>query len=373
MLIVLPIFLRNTLKVSDSYLAMYILLIWIGSAAGMLLAITATKKHHLSSLIGFFSLSVALIGFAFSTSSFSGSAVIGSLVALAGVGMGLPQPFLAPSMHLNSKSERPFVGIGLYSIALAIGLILGPFIASIFFALGGFSLVFLVLAGVAMIGACLAAARNFISRNDPVLESKASRLSFSSWMKALRTRAFANSFVLNFLYSMLLPIVISYAGVYGEARFGISAPNILFLFTATFVASALIRVYVTSRARKLRSLILPSLVFLISSIVLIGSAPTSLLFIAGMMIFSIPHALIFPVTNFYALKSVSQDLVMNASYVFQTSSGIVEFVSPSIAGIAVALYGISNLFLIMSPIAFIALFWAIASRFQDDTEIKTDA
>ena len=227
-----------------------------------------------------------------------------------------------------------------------------------------------MLAGVAFIGACLAAARNFLSRNDPVLESKASRLSFSSWMRALRTRAFANSFALNFLYSMLLPIVISYAGVYGEARFGISATNILFLFTATFVVSALIRVYVTSRVTKLRSLLLPALALLIVSIVLIGIAPTSLLFIAGMMIFSIPHALIFPITNFYALKSVGQDLVLNASYVFQTSSGIAEFVSPSIAGIAVALYGISNLFFIMSPIAFIALFWALASLFQDDTQIR---
>lgn len=370
MLIVLPIFLRNTLKVSDSYLAMYILLIWIGNATGMLLAITTIKKHHVSSFFGFSSLSVALIGFALaSTSSFSGSAVMGSLVAVAGIGMGLPQPFLAPLMHLNSKSERPFVGIGLYSIALAIGLILGPFTASIFFALGGFSLVFVALAGVAMIGACIVAARNFLSRKDHVLESRASSLSLSAWLRALRTRAFANAFLLNFLYSMILPIVISYAGVYGGDRFGISATNILFLFTATFVVSALIRVYVTSRVTKLRLLILPSLAFLIVSIVLIGTAPTLLLFTTGMMIFSIPHALIFPITNFYALKSVGEDLVMNASYLFQTSSGIAEFVSPSIAGIAVVLYGISNLFIIMSPIAFIALFWALASRFQDDTEI----
>ncbi|MCL5067546.1 MAG: hypothetical protein M1368_04240, partial [Thaumarchaeota archaeon] len=95
-----------------------------------------------------------------------------------------------------------------------------------------------------------------------------------------------------------------------------------------------------------------------------GLAPSSALLVAGMLVFSIPHALVRPIPNFYALRAAGPGLVMNASYAFQTSSGIAEFLSPLVAGVAVAFYGISNLFIIMSPIALLALCWALASGFQ---------
>ncbi|MCL5067547.1 MAG: MFS transporter, partial [Thaumarchaeota archaeon] len=234
------------------------------NAIGTVLAVTAIKRHNVSSILGFSFLFFALLEFAFLASATP--EFVGILVTIAGIGMGLPQPFLAPLMHLSSREERPFAGIGLYSVALSIGLIAGPLAGSVFLTLGGFPVVFLALSGVALIGIVIASVLA-IFETQHNMESIASQLSLSKWIAALRKRKFANALVLNFLYSMLLPVVTSYAGLLGEDRFGISASSILLAFTGSFVISALIRIYLTKRSSaRLELLIIPSVGFLIVSI-----------------------------------------------------------------------------------------------------------
>jgi predicted MFS family arabinose efflux permease len=368
-LIVLPIFMHDSLGVSYYSLGLYVALLWIGNAAGTALAAVVIGRHLHSSMMGFSLLSLSFVGLA-GLSPREAPLILAMLVFLVGVGMGMPQPFLSSIMHLSSEPSKPFTGIGLYSIALAIGVIVGPFAASLSMSAGSFSLVFLMLALVALLGFASALINRFRLRcssngeeSESSIESQKHKFSIAQWIQVLRKREFSSSFVLNFLFSMLLPVFISYGGVFGEYRFGLDPIEILILFTSTFIVSALIRVIVTKAAIRFDALMLSSVVSLIASFLLIGIAPSVFVFLAGALIFSVPHALILPITNYYALRAVNRGLVMNASYAFQVSSGVAEFISPILAAAVVSLYGLSNLFVLMLPIAFMSLFWLIAFHF----------
>jgi MFS family permease len=337
--------------VPDAYIGVYILLLWLGNAVGVLASITLVKRQSLSSLLGFGLLVFSLLGLALSVSS-------NFMVALsdfaAGVGMGMAQPFLAALMHLDAGRENPYRGIGLYSVALGIGLILGPLVPYWLLIMGGFFVVFLGLSALAAVGVTevlVRASHSGLFSHEKVEYS----LSFAKWVTAFKSKPFSHAFSVNFLYSLLLPIVLSYGGVYGENRFGMSPSTALLLFTAIFLISTLVRSLAVLFGHNTRFSLLVSGLFIAGSFLAIGTAPSFPVFLLGMLAFSIPHALILPATNYTALRSVGNDVVMNASYAFQASSGIAEFISPAIAVWIISGYGLPSIFLAMAPIAILVL------------------
>lgn len=335
----------------DAYIGVYILLLWLGNAVGVLASITVLKRQSLSSLLGFGLLVFSLLGLALSVSS-------NFMVALsdfaAGVGMGMAQPFLAGLMHLDAGRKNPYRGIGLYSVALGIGLVLGPLVPYWLLVVGGFFVVFLGLSALAAVGVVEVLVR--VSHSGLLsLEKVEYSLSFAKWVTASKSKTFSHAILVNFLYALLLPIVLSYGGVYGENRFGMSPSSALLLFTGIFLISTLVRSVAVLFGQNTRFSLLVSGVFVAGSFLAVGTAPSFSVFLLGMLAFSIPHALILPATNYKALRSVEKAIVMNASYAFQASSGVAEFVSPAIAVVLISLYGMSSIFLAMAPIALLVL------------------
>jgi Major Facilitator Superfamily len=351
LLIVIPLFLSKSLRVPDEYIGVYILLLWLGNAVGVLASITVLKRQSLSSLLGFGLLVFSLLGMALSVSN---HVMVAISDLAAGVGMGMAQPFLAALMHLDAGRKNPYRGIGLYSVALGVGLVLGPLLPYGLLILGGFFAVFLTLSAVAAFGLAEVVVRIFDA--GPLSAEKAEySLSLTQWVSAFKSKGFAQAFSVNFLYSLLLPIILSYGGVYGENRFGISPSTALLVFTAIFLVSTVVRSVALLFRHSTRFSLLVSGVFLAGSFLAIGAAPSFLVFLLGMLAFSIPHALLLPATNYKALTSVENHIVMNASYAFQASSGVAEFVSPAIAVGVISWFGIASIFSIMAPIALLVL------------------
>ena len=310
LLIVIPLFLSKSLGVPDEYIGVYILLLWIGNAVGVLASITVLQRQSLSSMLGFGLLVLSLLGMALSVSSHF---VVAISVLAAGVGMGMAQPFLAALMHLDAGRGNPYRGIGLYSVALGIGLVLGPLVPYALLILGGFFAVFLTLSTLAAVGLAEVLVR--ISHGGLLSSEKAEySLSFTQWLAAFKSKDFSQAFSVNFLYSLLLPIVLSFGGVYGESRFGISSSTALLVFTAIFLVSTLVRLVAVLFRQNTRISLLVSGVFLAGSFLAIGTAQSFSVFLLGMLAFSIPNALVLPATNYTALMAVENDIVMNASY-----------------------------------------------------------
>jgi MFS family permease len=269
--------------------------------------------------------------------------------------MGMAQPFLAAFMHLDAGQRNPYRGIGLYSVALGVGLVLGPLVPYGLLIVGGYIAVFLTLSVLAAVGLAEVIAHNFY-RDSFSPEKIEYSFSLTKWITAFKNKAFSQAFSVNFLYSLLLPIILSYGGVYAEKRFGITSSTALLVFTAIFLMSTLVRVSTVGLGQKNHHFsLLISGAFLAGSFLAIGTAPSFSVYLLGMLAFSVPHAFIFPTTNYMALSAVENDTVMNASYAFQASSGVAEFISPTIAVALISLYGISSIFVAMAPIAVLVL------------------
>lgn len=360
LLIVIPLFMSYVLNVPASSLGLYILLLWAGNAVGVALTVVLVKRHATAALAGFGTLALAMLGFAFLAAAPADVAV---LATTAGVGMGMAQPFLPVLMHLDSDVEDPYRGIGLYSVALGVGLIAGPVVAwlleSFYAGTTGYSLIFLLLFLAAVVGVASVASRMLSRRGKAAPEFDTHPLVIRQWVDAMRNRGFLDAFNLNLLYSLLLPVVLSYGGVYAAARYGLGPAYAYLLFAVVFALSVVIRAALTQLKAGGRLSLPVSGFFLTGAFIAMSFAPSLPLFVAGMLAFSVPHALILPETKYRALTSVERGIIMNASYAFQASSGVAEFVSPAIAVVLIEQFGISNLFTAWFPLAVVSMLYIL--------------
>lgn len=348
--IVIPLFAVDALGMTPAGAGVLVVILWIGNAAGVVAAVLGVRNQSASSALGF-----AVLGAAMGALAGWGGASPYFLTLLAGVGMGLPQPFLSGLMHLDSRPGLPFSGLGIYSTALGVGLVLGPLVSYGVFYVGGFSAVFAALAAVCVLGVAGAVSGNGLLAAQPRPPAPSPR----GWMGALHVGAFRRAIAINFLYSLLLPLFLSYGAIYAEGRFGFSSMEALLLFTCVFVVSAAARAAAVRMARRLDLLLTASAALLLVSSLMLGVAQVWWVFVAGMLLFSLPHAFVYPVASYYAFTSVGGGEVMNASYAFQASSGVAELLSPAVAVALVALVGVQGLFLGGTLVAALALAAAV--------------
>lgn len=346
LVIIIPLFAIDALGEGAAGAGTLIVLLWVGNAFGVAASVMAVRNQSVSSVMGF-----AVLGAAMAILSSGSGRDASFLTLLAGVGMGLPQPFLSGLMHMDSSPGRPFSGLGIYSTALGAGLVLGPLASYGVFHLGGFAAVFLSLSGVCIIGMAAAGAGTGHLSRRPRPPAPSPR----GWWRALRLAAFRRAFVVNFLYSLLLPLFLSYGAIFAEGRFGFSTTEALLLFTGVFAVSVAARAVAVRMVRRLDALFLASAVLLLASCLCLGFAPLWWVFVLGMFLFSLPHAFVYPLASYYAFTSVGEADVMNASYAFQASSGAAELLSPAAAVGLLAFVGVQSLFVGGAALAVCAL------------------
>jgi MFS family permease len=295
-------------------------------------------------------LSFAFLGAALIHSAFDYAATI----VLSGFGLSLVQAFLIPSLHLSATRDRPHAGIANYSFALSLGTVVGPLAAAATISFYGFSPLFLILSAVSVV-TFVVAMKLGVQRSFEGEDTRKAILP-SNIIRTMRQKAFASFYLLNFLYSLLLPILLSYGGIFAETKFGIAASNVLAIFAGVFVISSGLRLLLSrTRLDHFRSLLTLGFLTLFLSFLLMASANTFSLFLFGFFIFAIPHALVYPITTFMALESAGKEAIISSTYIFATSSGIAEFISPLAAVSIIILYNFSFLYLVMTPIALVGL------------------
>ncbi len=328
---------------------------WIANAIGSIVSIIVVKNRTRSTLIGLVVISVSFIGLAL----FGKPVTMTAFIISEGVGLAMVQTFLVPSMYFNKREGRPHSGIGIYSAALSLGMTVGPLIASVAILFYGFSILFVILAAVS-IGIFFFALRIQFQKSFEG-EDTSKSLSLPRIISTIRQKGFASYYSLNFLYSMLPPIFLSYGGIYSKIKFGISTPEIMASYTIVFTISTMIRLMFSNiQVKNFRILLILSFSILSASFILIGVANNFQLFLTGFLLFSIPHALIYPSTTFKGLEAGGDKSIISSTVVLTTSSGFAEFISPLLAIPVITLYNLSAIFLIMSIFAFIAVVFSFA-------------
>ena len=230
----------------------------------------------------------------------------------------------------------------------------GPLAAAAAIYVFGYSPLFVILALVS-VATFIVSERLGVQRAFSDEDTRKSILP-SNLLRTLKQRGFSNFYALNFLYSLLFPILLSYGGIFAKSKFNVGAVEILAIFSVVFLISSGLRVIFShSRIRDFRALLLIGFSSLFASFFLMATTNYFLLFLLGFILFSIPHALIFPITTFMAIESAGMEALISSTYIFATSSGIAEFISPLLAVPIIAIYNFSAVFLSMAPVAVVGV------------------
>src|SRR5579884_1805342 len=331
---VLPLYLVSILHASNYFVGLMISALWIGNAFGSITGAALVRSWRIAGIAG-----LSLLAFSFSGYYASKSIYLLSFFIFAGgFGSGILQPLLAPSMHISSNPEYPFRGVSLYSTALSLALVAGPFISSIVISLSGFKMLFLSLnKESSLLSDFLDTAREVIAKNG-----------------------FRREFVMNLIYSLTLPIILSFSGTVAQRVYNLSPSEVLLVLASIFALSSGIRFSMRNmNIKKVNRLMLIPTSFLLLSAILLSNGISSYLFIAGLLIFSIPHATIYPWTLYNVFQTSDKGRIIQSRYIFALSSGISEFISPPMTSLSIYLFGSAYGIAISIPFSLLALIIAL--------------
>lgn len=357
--IVVPLYLVNSLGVSPSSAGFLISLIWIGNAAGALIAASLLRSWRMNVSAG---LALLSLSFLFLTQPNIDVSLAGLLIFIAGLGGGAVQPMLAPVMHSASAGENRYRGVSLFSLALSLALVTGPSLSSfILQSYGGeYNLLFLIMSSLSFLGFI----SSFLVKANTLHASDAKEFILLA-LSVLRNKVFRYNFVLNFLYSLILPIILSFSGIVGQRSHGLGQSEVLYLISMMFMLSGGIRFltfFVRIDASSVKRLLFFPLISLVVSSLLVAFSNSQVLFIAGMLLFSIAHALLYPWTLFGSFESVQRHEAVAAAYVFWISSGMAEFISPPLISLMMLLFGLKVGFSVIIIFSLASILWYLCNR-----------
>lgn len=313
-----------------SIVASYVIVIlWVSIASGSVIA-TAIGSAFMTSIAGLLVASGGLALFL----SFRAAAALG--IAVAGLGAGIAGSALAPSLHVLSSEDRPFEGIGAYSLGLSIGLICALLSSS----LASPRYLWIVFAAASIVS--LATAVIIALRPPPRHANLKVRIPGpSDLFRFFSDRGFARVFYINLTYSLAFPLVLSYWSIYAVDVLRLSTSTAFGAMAAMFTISMAIRA-AALRARNVLPLEWASILsFIVSSAML--SSGVTLVSILGIMLFSVPHALIYPTTLYESLRQRPGEEV-KASYLMSISSGAGEILAPMAATLIILSGGLPHIY-----------------------------
>src|SRR5579875_1140295 len=316
---VLPLYLVSILHASNYFVGLMISALWIGNAFGAITGAALVRSWRIAGIAGL--------------------------------------SFLAPSMHISSNPEYPFRGVSLYSTALSLALVAGPFISSIVISLSGFKMLFLSLSIASIVSLSLP----LIGR-DSGINKESSLLSdfLDTAREVIAKNGFRREFVMNLIYSLTLPIILSFSGTVAQRVYNLSPSEVLLVLASIFALSSGIRFSMRNmNIKKVNRLMLIPTSFLLLSAILLSNGISSYLFIAGLLIFSIPHATIYPWTLYNVFQTSDKGRIIQSSYIFALSSGISEFISPPMTSLSIYLFGSAYGIAISIPFSLLALIIAL--------------
>jgi len=330
---VTPLFLALTgFKLAN--VALLTVILWASIAVGSIAAALIREPSY----VGFVGL--VLLGIGLLLLYVSPSAAM-LAIPLSGIGSGIASSILAPLLHKLSSVERPFEGVASYSLALSIGLVTAMAFTSIL-SLRGVTMSFLGAAAVSVsIAVLLVAYRVELPRVRVELPS------VDDAVKMFKVRPFAKAFTSNFAYSLILPLVLSYWPLYSSKVIYLPVTTSFALLSMLFLVSGTIR----GVSMGLRSVEGPqklAVTALVISVALLATR-SEILSVIGLLLFSVPHALVYPTTLYQAMTSSRSEV--KANYVFSLSSGVAEVLSPMLAGLVITGWGLEALYVMAVPLA----------------------
>lgn len=264
----------------------------------------------------------------------------GTTVWIASIIIGFAAGIVFPnvismSSEIGDRKTRERA-ISMYTVALSLSLVIGPYIEYLILRVYPLKDVFVVFAPFGVIVAVLSFRLNVPSSS----QTKVS-------MKIVKSIPFMLAVINNTSYDVPFAAITAFGGILESLR-GLPTELIPISFAVYFLTSFLSRLFMALKpVNKIFSLMFSSLVVAGTGLYLLSFSQTFLEFIVSMAILGIPHGLTYPVSLTLLSRGFSKEDITSANSLFFSLMSLVAIIAPIIIG------GIS--FLVGLPDSFLAL------------------
>lgn len=301
---------------------------------------------------------IATIILVFSNSVFD----IVLLRLFGGIGMGAFWPTAEVLVADITPPENRVREMGRYSIALATGTLIGPFIGGLIIEALGYFLLFVIATVVIAISVVQALA--WVVPSYRRREASGSSSSSGSSGSLLIVRRLLPWYLMLLCYGVVWALLGSIFPGYANST-GISAALIGLLLSAFGVS----RIFSYATAHRYvkygeKRMILFSSILIFSGIFIQGALPTFLAFLVGILLIGGGVGVVFPITISLIARHFPDDRAGAAVASFETSVNIGETIGPYLAGFLASLINIESSFLIMSVFGALMAIFALNGRTQ---------
>ncbi len=321
----------------------------------------AVSKFVIAGLLLF---SAAILGYFFSADY----AEFLIFVVISGFATAIIMPFLLSLVHLVSDKSVIEKNLTVYSLMLSLALVFGPLLSSALLAVLPIRWVYIMLC-LFGITAFFFAVKIHLKSRDAIKEKLAAQNSGKNASEKagkggsvsllLKNRGFLEVIFYNTAFSIAFASVVALGGVFARDNFHIKYFEITLLFFLFFISSLftrLVLLYFTKKGNiknKTKILNISILISVLSFALMVFSKDIGF-YVLGLIIFGIPHALVFPIGTMRISETVDMKDMVAANTIYQSNFDLGGIIGPFFLSYLAGIYSIRFVFGIIAVFLFAA-------------------
>ena len=360
-----PLFVRYVLDKNLFYVGITTAVYAVSTIAVRYLISIRIKPQAVSKFViaGLLLFSAAILGYFFSTNY----AEFLIFVVISGFATAIIMPFLLSLVHLVSEKSAIEKNLTIYSLMLSLALVFGPLLSSALLTVLPIRWIYIMLSIFGITAFFFALKIHLKSKSvikEKLNSNKNSQKSAKGGSVSLlfKNRGFLEVIFYNTTFSIAFASVVALGGVFARDNFHIKYFEITLLFSLFFISSLITRLillYFTKKANiknKTKILNISILISVLSFALMVFSKNIGF-YAFALIIFGIPHALIFPIGTMRISETVDMKDMVAANTIYQSNFDLGGIIGPFFLSYIAGIYSIRFVFGIIT-VFLIAVFAA---------------
>ena len=360
-----PLFVRYVLDKNLFYVGITTAVYAVSTIAVRYLISIRIKPQAVSKFViaGLLLFSAAILGYFFSTNY----AEFLIFVVISGFATAIIMPFLLSLVHLVSEKSAIEKNLTIYSLMLSLALVFGPLLSSALLTVLPIRWIYIMLSIFGITAFFFALKIHLKSKSvikEKLNSNKNSQKSAKGGSVSLlfKNRGFLEVIFYNTSFSIAFASVVALGGVFARDNFHLKYFEITLLFSLFFISSLITRLillYFTKKANiknKTKILNISILISVLSFALMVFSKNIGFYAVA-LIIFGIPHALIFPIGTMRISETVDMKDIVAANTIYQSNFDLGGIIGPFFLSYIAGIYSIRFVFGIIA-VFLIAVFAA---------------
>ncbi len=360
-----PLFVRYVLDKNLFYVGITTAVYAVSTIAVRYLISIRIKPQAVSKFViaGLLLFSAAILGYFFSTNY----AEFLIFVVISGFATAIIMPFLLSLVHLVSEKSAIEKNLTIYSLMLSLALVFGPLLSSALLTVLPIRWIYIMLSIFGITAFFFALKIHLKSKSvikEKLNSNKNSEKSEKGGSVSLlfKNRGFLEVIFYNTSFSIAFASVVALGGVFARDNFHLKYFEITLLFSLFFISSLITRLillYFTKKAiikNKTKILNISILISILSFALMVFSKNIGFYALA-LIIFGIPHALIFPIGTMRISETVDMKDMVAANTIYQSNFDLGGIIGPFFLSYIAGIYSIRFVFGIIT-VFLIAVFAA---------------